>query len=89
MVRIVDRQLRVTSWRFLCVTKHPEFPNIAIQLELLAVFSLLFFFFLFLYNKGRQSQLVMTPVLFHFGQEAAIRTRPAQHLIFGLATFLV
>lgn len=53
MARIVGQQLRVTSWRFVCVTKHLELPNIAIQLELLAVFPSFFFVFLSLYNKGK------------------------------------
>lgn len=53
MARIVGQQLRVTSWQFVCVTKHLELPNIAIQLELLAVFPSFFFVFLSLYNKGK------------------------------------
>lgn len=55
MARIVGQQLRVTSWRFVCVTKHLELPNIAIQLELLAVFPSFFFFSSspYINNKGK------------------------------------
>lgn len=76
-VFIVAQQLRITSWQRGCVTKHPEFPNLALPLELLALSSLLFF--PFLYNKGKQSKqshLLMTPVLFLPSQDAAERTRP-------------
>lgn len=54
------------------VTKHPEFPNLAIPLELLAFSSL--HFFPFLCNKGKQSKhshLLVTPVLFLSSQDAA------------------
>lgn len=74
---IVAQQLHVTSWQCGCVTKHPEFPNLAITLELLLFSSL--HFFPFLYNKGKQSKqshLLMTSVLFLASQDAAERARP-------------
>lgn len=90
MVRLKDSSLQGSSvhcgpaaacpsWQHGCVTKHPEFPNLAIPLELLAFSSL--HFSPFLYNKDKQSKqshLLMTPVLFLSSQDAAEQTRPLE-----------